>query len=464
MTGYLIRPVGSRYYHARIKSAVTAKWTTLSLRSTTKQVAQKKLQNLCEESERESAGILPPKILREAAQKPVLAHLDEMLTMKASNRDERYLAELKAKITRLCKDCGWTVAASVTAESFQLWQAKRQQDHVGSPKTLNEYLIAIRSLLNWMVTRGRLTHSPLVSVELLPVHKKVRPRRALTDDELERLTATPRGLLYLFAAYTGLRYGEIAAVRVDDVKLDAAFVLARAETTKNGEPAQQPLHPDLVTSLRAYIQKLGLQPDDLLFGEMSRKHFPKDAAAAGIALVADGLHVGFHSLRHTFCSRLQRGGVSQRVLMQLMRHSDRRLSDHLYTDAALLPTRESIQGLPNFAGKLSHILSHDLVPSSPNESRSVPQSNAPNPPSMLINRGSGHDESRKVLMSPKWGKMRDTGFEPVTPAVSRQCSTTELTARLKVLLKTKSEWGIYEVFVCGATFIITPFRETDRGI
>lgn len=25
--------------------------------------------------------------------------------------------------------------------------------------------------------------------------------------------------------------------------------------------------------------------------------------------------------------------------------------------------------------------------------------------------------------------VRDTGFEPVTPAVSRQCSTTELTAR-----------------------------------
>ena len=30
----------------------------------------------------------------------------------------------------------------------------------------------------------------------------------------------------------------------------------------------------------------------------------------------------------------------------------------------------------------------------------------------------------------RWGKMvRDTGFEPVTPTVSRWCSTTELTAR-----------------------------------
>ncbi len=27
--------------------------------------------------------------------------------------------------------------------------------------------------------------------------------------------------------------------------------------------------------------------------------------------------------------------------------------------------------------------------------------------------------------------VRDTGFEPVTPAVSRQCSTTELTARVR---------------------------------
>jgi integrase len=38
---------------------------------------------------------------------------------------------------------------------------------------------------------------------------------------------------------------------------------------------------------------------------------------------AQGRVVDFHSLRHTFCTNLQRAGVSQREAMELMRHNVR---------------------------------------------------------------------------------------------------------------------------------------------
>jgi hypothetical protein len=50
-----------------------------------------------------------------------------------------------------------------------------------------------------------------------------------------------------------------------------------------------------------------------------------------------GRRVDFHALRHTFNTNLQRVGVPPRVTMELMRHSDLRLSSNTYTDTTCLP-------------------------------------------------------------------------------------------------------------------------------
>jgi len=263
---------------------------------------------------------------------------------------------------------------------------------------------------------GKLAQNPMATVELLPVHGMVRPRRALGDAEFEWLLAASgsRALLYTVAAYTGLRYGEIAALVVGDVKLDQAYIAVRSETTKNGRLACQPLPETLVPALREYIAAQNFQPDNLLFPRMSRKHFPRDAAAAGISRVGtDGRRVGFHSLRHTFCSWLQRAGVSQRVLMELMRHSDRRLSDHLYTDVALLPVREGLRSLPTIP-KLSHILTHEIVPASPTESRLVSHAGNSCMREGVVWEQVRPGESSQVPLSPKAVKIGATGFEPAT--------------------------------------------------
>jgi len=106
--------------------------------------------------------------------------------------------------------------------------------------------------------------------------------------------------------------------------------------------------------------------------------------------------------------------VSQRVFMELMRHSDRRLSDHLYTDAALLPVRDGIRALPAVP-KLPHIRPQEIVPTSLFESHQVPKEEMHFRPQTLINTGARPEESLQVPWSPKWEKMRDTGFEYAIP-------------------------------------------------
>ena len=64
----------------------------------------------------------------------------------------------------------------------------------------------------------------------------------------------------------------------------------------------------------------------------------KDLADCGIKGVDEhGRHLDFHALRHTFATMLARAGVSPRVAMELMRHSDMRLTAKTYTDAMSLP-------------------------------------------------------------------------------------------------------------------------------
>ena len=51
-------------------------------------------------------------------------------------------------------------------------------------------------------------------------------------------------------------------------------------------------------------------------------------------------------LRHTLATNLSRAGVAPRVAMEMMRHSDLRLTMKTYTDSTLLPTEDVADKLP----------------------------------------------------------------------------------------------------------------------
>ena len=70
-----------------------------------------------------------------------------------------------------------------------------------------------------------------------------------------------------------------------------------------------------------------------------------------------GRYADFHSLRYTWGTYLQRNGVNSRVAMELMRHSDRKLTDKIYTDSNLLPLGEVVRNLPD-EGPLTNILTN----------------------------------------------------------------------------------------------------------
>ena len=60
-----------------------------------------------------------------------------------------------------------------------------------------------------------------------------------------------------------------------------------------------------------------------------------------------GRRVDFHALRYTFATMLNRAGVTPRAAMELMRHSDMRLTTKTYTDATALPLFDEMEKLPS---------------------------------------------------------------------------------------------------------------------
>ena len=90
----------------------------------------------------------------------------------------------------------------------------------------------------------------------------------------------------------------------------------------------------------------------------------KDLGAASIPYIDEsGRYADFHALRYTFNTWLQTNGVTPIIAQELMRHSDRRLTDQAYLDSSLLPLQERQTGTKNghtwiqISSKTGHIAS-----------------------------------------------------------------------------------------------------------
>ena len=345
------RVVKSDTFYARIGGKVR------NLGASDKQVAEQKAASLVRDLQREAVGLIAPKPMRLAASRPLADHVAEYVKDRAAlGRSESLLVHLTGRLGRLQKECGWSVLGDITADSFQKWRSKQGN---AAPKTVNEYLNMAGAFCNWMVAQGRMAANPVARVERTETRGKQVERRALTIEEVGRLLAGAgeRSVFYLVAVQTGLRRGEIEGLKWGDIDLAgvAPCIRVRASTTKNKKSAVIPLHPQLAEAF-ASIRPADVDAGDLVFsGGLPRmRDMRKDFNGAGIvATDTQGRKVDFHSLRKTFNMRLQSAGVGFTTAMNLMRHSDPRLTAKTYTDTALLPQAEAVNGLPWYGPKAS---------------------------------------------------------------------------------------------------------------
>ncbi len=198
-----------------------------------------------------------------------------------------------------------------------------------SPATVKRRLACLRAVFGWCARRDIVAASPFVKIELR-IRLPIRLPRCLESRDVRRLLrrraslgsngALATGLLIA----TGIRVGELAALRVGDI--DASAGALRIFGKGSRERTVFVIDPGLRDEVRAYLgSRHGASASDrrLLIDDRGR---PMSAARIRQAIIvlarAAGLErrVTPHMLRHTAATMLLESGTDIRFVQRLLGH------------------------------------------------------------------------------------------------------------------------------------------------
>jgi integrase len=228
---------------------------------------------------------------------------------------------------------------SITRRDVELFLAEKSA--VRAAKTVGEMLTLLKAILADAVAHGHLAQNPAAGVRV------VRPDREetmhiLTPHEVGRLldvAEEPWRTLYLVAVHTGLRRGELLALRWSDFDLAERRLyvrrsLARIRTTGGYAVREVPLKTrhsrrmvDFSPTVADALLRLpaGDDPErDFVFRSRAGgaidpdnvdRAFKRHLAMAGLPVIR------FHDLRHTHASLLIAAGVHPKAIQARLGHS-----------------------------------------------------------------------------------------------------------------------------------------------
>jgi len=284
---------------------------------------------------------------------------------QAKDDTENHIKRTKDKLVRICSECDFDSLESISCDKIEQWIVEKKNNGL-SPRTINSYLIAAKTFLNWCVSTERLSANPLARIKKLNESlDKRKERRSLSNEEIARLLDAARerkrrgnrsgeetALIYQTMLGTGLRSNELASIKVHQVDLDRREIILKAKDEKRKRGTRQPFKAPLGEKLKAWISSQNKTPKDFLFVYTVSgigDSFERDCLAAGIPLKTDdGRSVDVHALRRTYGTMLARAGVPLTTVQRLMRHSSPELTAKLYIDVEPVDFANALKKLDDF--------------------------------------------------------------------------------------------------------------------
>lgn len=273
-----------------------------------------------------SIEAIKPLTLEEFVDQEYLPHCRATHTPDTYRTDEGLATILK-------KEFGKTQLRAIAAGDIQryvdrLTGEKSRFKRVLTPATINRRRTFLSGILTEALRRGYVDRNPARVVENLPEHND-KLRWLTPKEEGELLTFSPPHLqsIIRFALQTGMRKGEILGLKWSDVDFEQRLV--RVTQTKNHRTRYVPMSRELVEILQAidhvagptghspYVftdPKSGTSETTATRFQDVNHAFEKAAGQAGLE------EVTFHTLRHTFASRLAQAGVPLNTIRELLGH------------------------------------------------------------------------------------------------------------------------------------------------
>jgi integrase len=235
-----------------------------------------------------------------------------------------------------------------------------------SKKTVNNHLTVLRRLL--MVAKKRTLIDSVPEIEWL---KAPKPDFDFFDfDEAARLVTAADGewrCMIIVALRTGLRQGELLALRWEDVDLQKGLLRVRQSVTrgqvtepKSGRSRDVPLSDHALSALKLQRHLRGplvfCAGDGRMLGKEECKHpLWRASKRAGLR------RIGWHVLRHSFASHLAMRGVPLKVVQELLGHATMEMTMR-YAHLSPNVPRDAVKLLD--AGRGTHVAPNGATASS----------------------------------------------------------------------------------------------------
>lgn len=227
---------------------------------------------------------------------------------------------------------------------------------------------SLKQAVKWKFIRS----NPAEDAKLPTIRKK--ESKALTPDQTIDLLEALKGHQYyipvLVAVMTGLRRGEVLALRWRRIDFDAGIISVaesleqtanglRYKTPKNGKTRPVAISKLLVEELQSFklkqaelLLKSGIRQSDdaLLCAQANGKELnPEDLSRRfPELLVRLGLpRITFHELRHTHATQLLQSGVHMKVMSERLGHSDIGITMNLYSHVLDGMQQNAVDSLDN---------------------------------------------------------------------------------------------------------------------
>ncbi len=200
-----------------------------------------------------------------------------------------------------------------------------------SKSTAARRLASVRSFLNFLCREGYMKSNP---AKLVPTPKtEARLPNFLSVDDVFALVEKPdgagllntrdRAILELLYS-SGLRVGEIAELKSDDINTAEGLVKVRGKGKKE---RILPIGSKAVAAIKLYTaEKMLLKKKDMAMFLNNRGARLTDSGIRRVVvkysrLIGINGRTGPHTLRHTFASHLLQAGADLRVIQELLGHS-----------------------------------------------------------------------------------------------------------------------------------------------
>lgn len=236
-----------------------------------------------------------------------------------------------------------------------------------SPKTVSDTLSLIRNILRY---ESDSRHLSLPNLRTITIRKSSGQIRVFTLNEQQTLcrylyqNLNEKNIGILFCLFTGLRIGEICALKWEDVSLEnkTAYIHRTMQRLQTDHHAQKrtsvmvstpksscsirtiPLSDELVRILSEFGGKRGgyiLTGDENRYVEprLMQNHFKRVLKENAIE------SANYHTLRHTFATRCIEIGFDVKSLSEILGHANVNITMNRYVHPSMELKRENMQRL-----------------------------------------------------------------------------------------------------------------------